>query len=893
VDEETLWILKMLSARKISARSADRILRALELLRKSEESHVLEPSEGKPVDTGVPGEQETSAGMPQEPQQITPTEEELLPAERAAIVIQEEVAGRIEETQEPEKVEEAAEEVVAEAEEEQEIAIIEEAGPSEITDEEQVEGGKEEEHEEIIISRDVELPAEALEPAQELQEVAEEVLEEKTHAVEPPVAEEEPPLELEAEVKGEMEPQEAAINEDARAYVGGWPAEEDTEHKAQDIAQEEETPDVESEILSLEPSFEAAQESQEVAEEVVEEVEHVPEAPVAEEEPPLELEAEVEEEMEPQEAAISEDTRAYVGGWPAEEDTEHEADITQEEEAPDVESEILSLEPSFEAAQESQEVAEEVAEEVEVGAPESPVAEEESPVAWEAEVEREIEGQHAVPEVSPAADVEITAELTPMGKIPHTPGRMGKIPHTPGRMGKIPHTPGEDEAQAPEEPAPVSPAWVETSDERSLLGDDGVGVIMDIPNGTEMVLEKPTGNVVIQGWDQPHVRAESEGNSSTVLRTEKNLKIKSESDITLYIPPAIAKISVAGGSGLIDIDKYPNEVAVDSDTGDVNIREAGEVVEASSVQGSITLEDCRGKVSLESESGNITVRKAADVRIRNVDGTIDLEKSLDDLLKDQTGAPTVVEVNVETVSGDVVLADIGGNVDVKSSYGNITMERCRGQSISVESGGVLALRDVANNVHLKGKNGDITVEDFLGEIRAKAEDAEVSLRNSGDAEIYIESDGGNISIEDCYADVHVNSGASNVRVFGGTLSFGGMGKVDLEMKSGDAYLHRRTFEDVRIVIENGNVELNMEKLSSEGSGRISVYRGNITVRVSPTFPCEVDVHAPRKKVYMELPVEVIEKGKNQLQGTLNGGGSKIELIAPNGEVRLQALSSDR
>jgi hypothetical protein len=48
-------------------------------------------------------------------------------------------------------------------------------------------------------------------------------------------------------------------------------------------------------------------------------------------------------------------------------------------------------------------------------------------------------------------------------------------------------------------------------------------------------------------------------------------------------------------------------------------------------------------------------------------------------------------------------------------------------------------------------------------------------------------------------------------------------------------------------------------------------------------------HAPRKKVYMELPVEVVEKDKNLLRGTLNDGGAKLELIAPNGEIRLQPL----
>lgn len=227
---------------------------------------------------------------------------------------------------------------------------------------------------------------------------------------------------------------------------------------------------------------------------------------------------------------------------------------------------------------------------------------------------------------------------------------------------------------------------------------------------------------------------------------------------------------------------------------------------------------------------------------------------------------------------------------MKSNSGKITAERCRGQSINVESnGGSIDLRDIANDMDLKSEGGDILVEDFLGKINVRSKDADIFIRKSGDTEIRIESDGGNIEIEDCYADAYVNSGTGDVHISGGNLSFGGMGKVDLKIESGDAYLRRRTFEDVRIAIGNGNAELNMEKLNLGGSGRISVYRGDITIRVSPSFKCEMTAHALRKRIHMDLPIKIMEKDKNQMRGMLNGGGSKVELIAPDGEIRLQAL----
>jgi hypothetical protein len=232
-------------------------------------------------------------------------------------------------------------------------------------------------------------------------------------------------------------------------------------------------------------------------------------------------------------------------------------------------------------------------------------------------------------------------------------------------------------------------------------------------------------------------------------------------------------------------------------------------------------------------------------------------------------------------------------MDVKASDGNITLERCKGQSISVESdGGEIVLRNVIGGIDLRNENGRIAVESFSGTVNVKSKDTEILLRNSDDAEIHIESDGSDVNIEDCCADVHIDSGKGNVVISGYNLSTGSMGEVELRMKTGDVHLHGRTFEDILIVIEEeGNAEVDMEKLSAGGSGQISVHKGNVTVGVLPDFGCQLTAHGSRKNMHIELPVEIVEKDKNRLCGTLNGGGSRMEVIAPNGEIRFHALES--
>ena len=416
---------------------------------------------------------------------------------------------------------------------------------------------------------------------------------------------------------------------------------------------------------------------------------------------------------------------------------------------------------------------------------------------------------------------------------------------------------------------------------RPLLGDDGVGVIEDILDGMELILEK-AGDVIIQGWDRPHIRAEGKLDSSTVLRSGRSLKIETENDVTLYIPAAVEGINIASGSGPIDIRNYPNNIVIDSDTGDINISEVGGTIALNSIESDITLENCRGVISLESKFGNIVVKKTPPIQTVEMEL---LEDDIENILK-------VTGMNIESDSGDVTLTDISCDMDIKTNMGNITLERCRGHNISVESsGGGITLRNMANNVNLKNENGSIEVDGFSGAVSIETKDTEISLKNISNTEIHVESDGGDIRIEDCYADVYIDSDKSNVFLSESNSSLDEMGRMELRMKTGNAYLHGRAFEDVHVVIDEGNAEVNMEKLGPGGSGQISVYRGDVTVGVLPSFACELTAHGSRNKMFIELPVEIVEKDKNRLRAMLNGGGSKMEIIAPNGEIRFHALES--
>jgi DUF4097 and DUF4098 domain-containing protein YvlB len=429
--------------------------------------------------------------------------------------------------------------------------------------------------------------------------------------------------------------------------------------------------------------------------------------------------------------------------------------------------------------------------------------------------------------------------------------------------------------------------WTDIGDK--LLQDDGSYILPEISDETVIIFEKSAGNIKIQGWDQQQMMIEGEKKSFSVLEGGRNLKVVSEGDIDLYLPPVIEKIYVSNESGLVDIENHTCDISVESETDDISISKAGGSVNVVSVAGNVILEGFNGKAWLESRSGNITVINASEFGMDAPENIISLLKTdaeVNTITNDQP-----VELSVKTVSGKITLENIEGDIAVKSEGGNVDIRACRSQRVRINSnGGDLNLRDVADNIDIRVENGKMTVEDFFGKVEIKAKNTDVFISKSGDSQIHIESDEGDINIEDCYADVNIKSGTGNVYVSGGNLSFGGMGKVDINLENGNAYLDRRTFEDIRIAVGDGNVELRMEKLNSGGTGRISIYRGDIDLKVSPNFQCELTAHAPRKKVHIDLPIKILEKDKELLKGMLNGGdGATIELIAPNGEIQVQGV----
>ncbi|UCF37309.1 MAG: hypothetical protein JSU96_00050 [Acidobacteriota bacterium] len=200
------------------------------------------------------------------------------------------------------------------------------------------------------------------------------------------------------------------------------------------------------------------------------------------------------------------------------------------------------------------------------------------------------------------------------------------------------------------------------------------------------------------------------------------------------------------------------------------------------------------------------------------------------------------------------------NVDLRTSGGSIDLGDLKGEARSETSGGSLRFgsidgpiwgRTSGGSIDLDGATGGVDVETSGGSIRLGEVIGRIDASTSG----------GSISAEAISgeAELGTSGGAINVRHVAGSLraetSGGNISAVFSEQPSGDCYL------------------------STSGGG--------IAVRVASQSRLDLDARASGGNVRSDLDLQVRDKTKSHLEGTLNGSGPRLVLRTSGGGISIE------
>lgn len=207
--------------------------------------------------------------------------------------------------------------------------------------------------------------------------------------------------------------------------------------------------------------------------------------------------------------------------------------------------------------------------------------------------------------------------------------------------------------------------------------------------------------------------------------------------------------------------------------------------------------------------------------------------------------PQHYNVNVDTASGDISVANLTGDVRVNTSDASLSFEKITGTVSGHTTGG---------SIEAVAVTGDVQARTSGGALRFGAIQGFISGRTSG----------GSIKAVDC-------NGGIEVRTSGGNIWLGGIRRNVTARTSG------------------GSIQATMKtQPQSECSLRTS--GGAITCTLIPDVAVDLEAKTSGGSVSTDFAVEPIIQGKlpkSRLEGSINGGGPLLKLRTSGGNISLQ------
>lgn len=181
------------------------------------------------------------------------------------------------------------------------------------------------------------------------------------------------------------------------------------------------------------------------------------------------------------------------------------------------------------------------------------------------------------------------------------------------------------------------------------------------------------------------------------------------------------------------------------------------------------------------------------------------------------------------------------STDLKTSGGHIETEGLKGKQDISTSGGHLQLSNLMGTVDARTSGGHIEIRDFEGEMNAR-------------------TSGGHINVEN-------SNGSINLRTSGG--------HIDLERISGT----------IEASTSGGGINAEIANIGQFVNLRTS--GGNVNISVPDGIGLDLELRGSRVRTELKNFSGKVER--NEVEGTINGGGPKVSARTSGGTVRISFI----
>lgn len=237
----------------------------------------------------------------------------------------------------------------------------------------------------------------------------------------------------------------------------------------------------------------------------------------------------------------------------------------------------------------------------------------------------------------------------------------------------------------------------------------------------------------------------------------------------------------------------------------------------------------------------VEVPRISNVILHSYGGDIDLADLQGDL-------------EVKNGGGDIDLSDIAGKIRIHTGGGDIDALKIEGLVTLSSGGGDIQVRTVEGQFDIRTGGGDIDLSEGTGNFTFETGGGDIDLRNLEGPELEARTGGGDITVRAIIAKVHLITGGGDIsaeELTGELEAATGGGDLDLRQIRGDMIIFtgagdvdiRHATGAVRVNSGHGDITITGMSLDKPGQEESTITTGSGDVYVNVTNKNPVDITA--------------------------------------------------
>lgn len=222
--------------------------------------------------------------------------------------------------------------------------------------------------------------------------------------------------------------------------------------------------------------------------------------------------------------------------------------------------------------------------------------------------------------------------------------------------------------------------------------------------------------------------------------------------------------------------------------------------------------------------------------------------------------PEKVRLDVSSISGEVKISNIAGEVEASSTSGDLWIKRITGALNLETTSGDVEVSMIEGDITVSGTSSDLEMFDIKGDVD-------------------ISSTSGNVSAEGVVGSVQIDntSGGLFLKRIGGNIEATTVsGSMVVEQIEGGLHLES----------SSGDIEVKT-KILPRYEYFVETTSGSIRFLLPDDSDTEVKLETSSGSIGCKLPLTISTVSRNLLKGKLGQGGPSLKLITTSGDIELR------